>query len=392
MKKCYFAGRVFTIAIVGTLLISMSVIPVQADDLHQQLNQYQQQVNQLNASLNVQKQNVAAATTQVSALRQSIQVLNSSIAMEQTKLNEEQRHLKELEDQQQKLEAQRQEHIQALGQYLKNNYEDGVTTYLAVLFEATSLSDFLDRVDKVHAIMGTYGKLQNDIKTLSENINTQKSAIQQKQDSIQSVIQEKAQTQQAVQQVLNKQETILAQLSAEEKATLNASLNAQAKVSRVQKLIQQEELEASLAAKGGSPDGSNASGGVAGTVNVSGGAQQIINYGAQFLGTPYVWGGTTPSPGFDCSGYVQYVFRHFGISLYRTSEQQFQEGIPEARSDLKPGDLVFFHTYAQDASHVGIYVGNNTMLNSSADGVSYDDMTNSYWAPRYLGARRVIAP
>lgn len=102
-------------------------------------------------------------------------------------------------------------------------------------------------------------------------------------------------------------------------------------------------------------------------------------------------GGTTPSPGFDCSGYVQYVYRNFGISLSRTSEQQFQNGVPVSQGNLRPGDLVFFHTYSSGASHVGIYVGNNTMINSSSGGVSYDDMTDSYWASRYLGARRVLS-
>ena len=132
-------------------------------------------------------------------------------------------------------------------------------------------------------------------------------------------------------------------------------------------------------------------GGVAGTVKVSGGAQQILSFAAQFLGIPYVWGGTTPSPGFDCSGYIQYVYGHDGISLSRTSEQQFNNGVSVSRSELRPGDLVFFHTYSSGASHVGIYAGNNTMIDSSNGGVSYDDMTNSYWASRYLGARRVLA-
>jgi cell wall-associated NlpC family hydrolase len=312
-------------------------------------------------------------------------------------LTEEQHNLKGLEDQQQKLEDQRQEHIIALGNVLKSNYEDGMTTYLAVLFEATSISDFIDRADKIKMIVGTYSKLQSDIVTLNATMNNQKELIKQKQNTIQAAIQEKAQTQQAVQLVLDKQQTVLAQLSTEEKATLNASLSAQAKVSRIQKLIQQEELEAAYAAKerssnGAAYHGTNDGGGVAGTVKVSGGAQQILSFAAKFLGTPYVWGGTTPSPGFDCSGYVQYVYRNAGISLSRVSEQQYKNGVSVSRSELSPGDLVFFHTYSSGASHVGIYVGNNTMINSSNGGVSYDDMTNSYWAPRYLGARRVIAP
>lgn len=394
MNRKYLIQKTTLVSIIGVFLLVASSIPVRAENLQQQLNQSKQQANQLNGVLNEQKAKVAGVTSQVLALKQSVQALNNSIEREQAKLTEEQRNLKELEDQQQKLEKKRQEHIKALGHVLKNNYEEGVTTYLAVLFDATSLVDFIDRVEKIQMIVGTYGKLNDDLIELYKTMNSQKELINQKKDSIQAAIQEKTQTQLSVQQVLDKQQTILAQLSTEEKAAMNAALSAQAKVSRIQKLIEQEELEAAYAAKdpNHSSSGANSGGGVAGTVKVSGGVQQILDYAAQFLGTPYVWGGTTASPGFDCSGYTQSVYRHFGIALSRTSEQQFLNGVAVSRSDLRPGDLVFFHTYSSGASHVGIYIGKNTMINSSSGGVSYDDMTDSYWSKRYLGARRVIAP
>ncbi|SPF38778.1 NlpC/P60 family protein [Candidatus Desulfosporosinus infrequens] len=396
MNRIRFLHKTSLVTIIGVVLLVASVIPVRADSLQQQLNQSKQQANQINGALTAQHDKVAGVTTQVLALKQSVLVLNSSMAREQLALAEEQHNLKDLEDQQQKLEDQRQEHIKALGNVLKGNYEDGVTTYVAVLFQATSVSDFIDRADKIQMIVGGYSKLQKDIIALNSTLNDQKELIKQKQNTIQASIQAKAQTQQAAQQTLDKQQTILAQLSTTERAMLNSSVSAQSKVSRIQKLIEQEEIEAAYAAKEGSSnagnsDRSSSGGGVSGTVKVAGGAQQILSFAAQFQGLPYVWGGTTPSPGFDCSGYVQYVYQHAGISLNRTSEQQFNDGVPVSRSELQPGDIVFFHTYSSGASHVGIYAGNNTMLDSSNGGVSYDDMTNSYWASRYLGARRVVA-
>ena len=395
MKSIRFIHSTTIVSIIGVFLLVSSAIPVRADDLQQQLSQSQQQANEIKGALNTQKDKVAGATTEVLALKQSMQVLNNSIAREQSMLAQEQNRLKELEGQQKKLEEKRQEHIKTLGNFLKSNYEDGVTTYLAMLLEATSLSDFIDRADKIQMIVGTYSKLQKDIITLNGEMNNQKELIKQKQETIQEALQGKVQTQQAAQQVLDKQQAVLDQLSKEERATLNSSLAAQAKVSRIQRLIQQEQIDAANAAKdkeSGTSHGGNSGAGVAGTVAVSGGAQKILSFGAKFVGTPYVWGGTTPSPGFDCSGYVQYVYRNSGISLSRTSEQQFNNGVSVSRSELRPGDLVFFHTYSRGASHVGVYVGNNTMINSSSGGVSYDDMTDSYWGSRYLGARRVVAP
>ncbi|MHB8077082.1 C40 family peptidase [Desulfosporosinus fructosivorans] len=392
MKKIRFLHKTSLVTIMGVILLAASVIPARADTLQQQLNQSKEQANQLNSSLKAQKDKVAGVTTQVMALKQSVLALNNSMAREQALLTAEQRNLKGLEEEQKKLEAKRQEHIKQLGNVLKSNYEDGMTTYFEVLFEATSLSDFIERADKIQMVVGSFSKLQKDIVKLNETMDNQKGIIVQKQTLIQASIENKAQTQQTVQETLNKQQAILAQLSTDEKSLLNSSLAAQTKVGRIQQLIEHEAIEAANAAKDPSSRGtSNGGGGVAGTVKVSGGAQQILNFGAKFIGTPYVWGGTTPSPGFDCSGFTQYVYSKNGISLSRTSEQQFNNGVSVSRSELSPGDLVFFHTYSSGASHVGIYTGNNTMINSSNGGVSYDDMSNSYWAPRYLGARRVVA-
>lgn len=398
MKKIRFLHKTTLATIIGVNLLVASVIPVQANDLQQQLNQSKQQVNQINGALSVQQDKVAGVTTQVLALKQSVLVLNNSMVREQLLLTEEQHSLKGLEEEQQKLEDQRQEHIKALGQFLKSNYEDGVTAYLAVLFEAKNLSDFIDRADKIQMIVGGYSKLQKDIVALNETMNSQKELIKQKQNTIQASLQEKVQTQQDVQQTLDKQQTILAQLSTDERAMLNSSLTAKTKVSRVQQLIQQEAIDAANAAKVNSSNGtiSRGGGGVSGTVIVSGGVQQILIYAKKFEGTPYLMGGKPPSA-FDCSGFVQYVYRHFGISLDRTSEQQFYNGIYVSRSDLRPGDLVFFHTKLNDpldVSHVGIYLGSDSMINAAnlSDGVTLDDMKDDYWGVRYAGARRVVAP
>lgn len=91
----------------------------------------------------------------------------------------------------------------------------------------------------------------------------------------------------------------------------------------------------------------------------------IVNYALSFLGVPYVWGGTTPS-GFDCSGFVQYVYAHFGINIPRISQDQQNYGIPvKDRKNLQPGDLVFFGT---PAYHVGMYIGDGKYVEAPHTG------------------------
>ncbi len=119
-------------------------------------------------------------------------------------------------------------------------------------------------------------------------------------------------------------------------------------------------------------------------------ADHILDTARQYLGVPYLWGGSTPS-GFDCSGFVQYVFAQHGISLPRTSAQQYGVGTAVSREDLQKGDLVFFNTSGSGVSHLGIYIGDGQFIHASTSkGVMISSLDNTYWAPRYLGARRVL--
>ena len=119
-------------------------------------------------------------------------------------------------------------------------------------------------------------------------------------------------------------------------------------------------------------------------------ARRIISGALQYLGVPYVFGGTTPY-GFDCSGYVQYVFANAGISLPRTADVQYDVGTPISSAELVPGDVVFFTTYTYGASHVGIYLGDGNFVHaSSSSGVMVSSLNSSYWSTHYIGSRRMV--
>jgi len=118
---------------------------------------------------------------------------------------------------------------------------------------------------------------------------------------------------------------------------------------------------------------------------------EILAEAEKYLGTPYVYGGASPS-GFDCSGFVYYVLKQVGYSSYRTPADQYKQGTSVDKSDLQPGDIVFFAgTYASGISHVGIYAGGGQFIHSpnSRSTVSYSDLTSGYWSEHYYGARRM---
>lgn len=118
--------------------------------------------------------------------------------------------------------------------------------------------------------------------------------------------------------------------------------------------------------------------------------KEIVSRAAKYKGVPYVFGGTT-TKGFDCSGYVQYVFKDCKAKLPRLADEQALQGIFVTQKQLRPGDLVFFTTYAAGASHVGIYAGDGQFWSaSSSKGVILSSLKDDYWKQRYYGARRVL--
>lgn len=123
---------------------------------------------------------------------------------------------------------------------------------------------------------------------------------------------------------------------------------------------------------------------------------RAIRTGDEYVGVPYKWGGNTPSEGFDCSGFVKYVFADVGVSLPRTSRQQARVGewIPADVSVLRQGDLMFFASNGSRIDHVAMYAGNNRILHSSSSGggVRYDDLDTRrgrWFADHLVTVRRV---
>jgi cell wall-associated NlpC family hydrolase len=118
----------------------------------------------------------------------------------------------------------------------------------------------------------------------------------------------------------------------------------------------------------------------------------LVGTALDLRGIPYKNGGTDRS-GFDCSGFTQFVFAQYGLSLPRDVREQFKTGKPVDWKTLEPGDLIFFSTTEPGASHVGIAVGGDAFVHapSTSGVVRVERFSSSYWAPRFIGGRRVLS-
>ncbi|WP_052127173.1 C40 family peptidase [Pontibacillus litoralis] len=137
-----------------------------------------------------------------------------------------------------------------------------------------------------------------------------------------------------------------------------------------------------------SNQGSNNSGSSnQGNTSVTSSTESLIKEAKKYMGTPYVWGGTSPS-GFDCSGYIHYVYKQEGKHVPRTTATIWAAGT--SVSEPSVGDIVFFETYKKGPSHAGFYLGNGDFIHAGySNGVEISNLSNSYYKQRYLGAKRL---
>ena len=119
--------------------------------------------------------------------------------------------------------------------------------------------------------------------------------------------------------------------------------------------------------------------------------QRIVDTAMQYLGTPYVWGGTTEK-GFDCSGFVQYVYKECGYTIDRTAAQIYKNGTYVEKANLENGDAICFSSHTESIGHVGIYIGNGQFIHASSGSgaVIISELSEDYYTARYVGARHIV--
>jgi cell wall-associated NlpC family hydrolase len=264
---------------------------------------------------------------------------------------------------------------------------EGQDSTLAVLLGSSSLDEMLNRMDAADRVSQQDALVLRQVAHFRREVQHRQVMLKKEHAEQVQVVAERAAAKASIESQLGQRRALLdsihnqiAQLQAQERARqaelereLQARLAAQNQASAQQALVQ--TVQPPVGGSGGS------GGGPAPPPHYGG----VVGIAMRYLGTPYVWGGASPA-GFDCSGFTMYVYAQVGVSLPHNAAAQYGYGSPVSRSDLQPGDLVFF----DGLGHVGLYVGGGSFIHAphTGDVVKISSLTGWY-AATYVGARRL---
>ena len=264
---------------------------------------------------------------------------------------------------------------------------------LEVLLGSTSLEDIVTRLDAIQRVSHQDARILKDVKQYKKAVLDTRGRLQDARAKQVQVVQQRADQKRSIEGQISEQNQLLAsikdqiqQLRIEEQrrqAELKREAEARAAAAKAAAIQAQQAAIAQASA-----DTTSLSAPAPTDTNVPAPRYgNVVSIALQYLGVPYVWGGASPSTGFDCSGLVMFVFAQVGIYLPHNAAAQYGYGTPVSKDQLAPGDLVFF----DGLGHVGIYIGNGQFVHAphTGDVVKISSLSEGWYTATYVGARRL---
>jgi len=267
---------------------------------------------------------------------------------------------------------------------------------LEVILGAESLEDLLDRLETASRVSAQDARTLQQVKQFRAQVQQRKAKLSQARAAQAQVVAQKAKQKAEIEAKLRQREQMLASIRSEieqiqaEQRRRELALARQVRARLAAQQQQAAPAAQATAAAAAAPDGDSEA--ASAPADEPAGEAPPAKYGGvvgiamRYLGVPYKWGGSSPSTGFDCSGFSMFVYAQVGVRLPHNAAMQFQLGTPVSMSQLQPGDLVFFH----GLGHMGIYIGGGNFIHAprTGDVVKVSPMSGWY-AQRFVGARRI---
>ncbi|AWK52569.1 glycoside hydrolase [Clostridium beijerinckii] len=357
----------FAVTLALVAQISVNAAPVS--------NQTQTQQSQLEQNKNALK----GVEDKRQELELSIEKLDNQIEdymmkIEENKksINSTENDIKKSKEQISKVEKEISIQQDVLDQRVRSMYINGQSNYLKILLESENFNELVTKAEVITKVISSDKKVISDLALKKSEVENKKVALEDKYNQILALKTENENKLTSLNNNIADQKKLVEESKTQEKLFASKVDQSQALVNETMVQVNKIRSEAPKV---------NPS---RGKTSVS--DSNIIAYASNFLGTPYLWGGTSPSTGFDCSGFTQYVYAHFGIKVGRTTYDQINDGYGVSKDELQAGDLVFFGKNG-DPTHMGMYVGNNTYIHAprTGDVIKISSMDRS----DYITARRV---
>jgi peptidoglycan DL-endopeptidase CwlO len=371
-RTCTWARRTGILATVAAFAVAALAGPAQANRISQtraQIQSIEQQLNAFDVKLEASINAYDGARQHLSDVRAQIKENTIRLAIARHNLKVARAQLAQF----------------LVGAYKGNGSEDPA----AYVLSSGSFTDLVDRVEYVQRAAKSEQELLHAVTSAEHEIATRQAQLKKDEAAAKKLVAEKRAQKAAVESQLQQRQQLLSSVKGNLRRLIarRDAARAAAAARRAAAVAQQQQQQES----GGSTGTGGSSGGdgggttynppPAGTLG-----QQAAALAQQYLGVPYVWGGASPS-GFDCSGLVVYVYGQLGVSLPHFTGSLWNSGPHVSRSDLAPGDLVFFY----NLDHVGIYIGGGVFIHAPHTGtvVQYGNLNDSWYSSAYDGAVRI---
>lgn len=359
----------------------------QKADLNNQMSSVQSQIDELQDQQNTALDQALLYQQQLGLLTQQVNDTQAVIADYDTQIADTQVQLEQAQ-------AEAEQYYQLFCERVRDTEETSSVSYWSILFDAASFSDLLDRINFVKDVVNYDNSVVDSLEAARQQVADTEAQLEQEKAAQETALAELESQQAAIQDASAKNDALLAEIQAnqatyaDQLAQLEAQSDdldgiivltkeqyeaeqaeAQRKAEEAERQRQEEEARKQQAAannsgsSGGSSSGSSSDSGS--SAPVSGNGSDVVAYAMQFVGNPYVWGGTSLTNGADCSGFTMKVFAHFGVSLSHSSWAQSSSGVRVSASDAQPGDLIFYQSSGSaTGGHVGIYIGGGKMVSA----------------------------
>lgn len=350
----------------------------------------------------------SAAQSQVTKLTSDLTALLSDIQVLETDMANKEVEIKKAESEYEKAKKEEEKQYAAMKKRIQYMYEKGDTEYLEIFLQVKSMSDLLNKAEYVESIYTYDRKMLVTYKETKQKVADNKASLEEDKAEMEVMKLEYEEQETQLENLITTKKkevsnfdsqlarakedaAVYAQTVAKKNEEIRKSKEEEARRKAAEEAARKKAAEdakrkaaAAPAGKKTSTSNNNKYTGP-GAVKSSGGSAQgraVADYGLQFVGNPYVYGGTSLTNGADCSGFVQSVYKHFGYSVPRSSSEQRSAGREVSYSEAQPGDIICY------AGHVGIYIGNGQIVHASSPKTGIKVGTATYRT--ILSVRRIV--